>query len=456
MAESLKLYASAAIHFAEKFLLVIYPVDAGLEAWEFMPKQNPLPDGVVLRFAMKKPLDPLIARSNVAKRTENYGSSKDSENIDLIMRSMLDIDYDRLVKQQSQSRSDRSNNFFLLFVHVPLESRLMTRFLREHGAKVYSWDSEGAWEYFCNHVDAGVILVGLLSFFFTHSLICFIPFQIEGSFYDLHIIPNLARVLRKAINVFNITFSADPLAPHPHINRLFPHGYAFLITDSFLLYSPQQVARFMRWFQFQVLRVKQPGTWKLCTRPDICDYLLSIIEARNVEEGHVYMQIYESIWHILSDDLLTHDRLSSPTTHESPIHCMSDQASNYNLTLGKESAANTNKTQTQPFDEDPIARNDATLIEWFAGWAMTQLEHFRRFQIVSAVRGKKGMAEQREFASRWNHVEILTPEKAFERLEVAKWEGDRERGKEKKKKEEEEEGKRSGGSGEGSKDQGKQ
>lgn len=217
----------------------------------------------------------------------------------------------------------------------------------------------------------------------------------------MYIIPGLSRVLRKPVNVFNITFQADPLAPHPHINRLFPHGCAILITDSFLLLCPHEAARFMRWFRLQVLSVKPAGTWKLCTRPAIRDYLLTLVEDRDEQNGKVYMQMYESMWYILPDELMEDNEWEVPKS-EAPVYCMSSRVSKFNQSVGKGSKTN------KPIDEAAIGRNDTTQVSWFAGWAMTQLECFRRFHVISGARaGDANESQRKEWGTKWNHVSSL-------------------------------------------------
>lgn len=225
--------------------------------------------------------------------------------------------------------------------------------------------------------------------------------KIEGSFYELYLIPNLSRLLRKPINVFNITFKADELAPHPHINRLFPHGQAILVTDSFLLLHPQEASRFLRWFRLQVQANKPVGTWKLCVRPGIRDLLLTIIEERSEEDGFPFMQMYESLYYIIPEDSVDDEELEDDIDldtdlEERTIRCMSSSVSKFDQSVGK----------NMDLNEDKIARNDATLVEWFAGWAMTQVEYIRRFHIIAGAKTGRREMEKTEWERKWSHVSI--------------------------------------------------
>lgn len=212
-------------------------------------------------------------------------------------------------------------------------------------------------------------------------------------------------MLWKPINVFNITFYADELAPHPHINRLFPHGQAILVTDSFLLLHPQEAARFLHWFRLWVLGCKPAGNGKLCVRPHIRDFLLNIIEEKSEEDGFVFMQMYENLWYIIPEDQvddedLEDDLVLDTDLDEKTVRCMSSGVSNFDQGVGW------NTVRSGPVDEDKIARNDAILAEWFAGWAMTQLESFRRFQIISGSRSGRLEAERTEWEGKWSHVSL--------------------------------------------------
>ncbi len=164
MAETLKSQASGAIFYAEKFSGLIYPTNSGLESWDFLNElQPPVPEGTLLRFVIRKPLPPPPEPAEIdLTGNEKLLSLRDDEsNISTVFRHVLGIEYERLIKQPAPEKTAESNNFFLFFIGVDKEFFLMCKFLSAHGAKIYSWDDEGAWEHFCNHVETGVILVSL-------------------------------------------------------------------------------------------------------------------------------------------------------------------------------------------------------------------------------------------------------------------------------------------------------
>lgn len=113
------------------------------------------------------------------------------------------------------------------------------------------------------------------------------------------------------------------------------------------------------------------------------------------------MQIYESIWHILPEELMEDDEWEVPKS-EAPVYCMSSNVSNFDQSVGKGSKTN------KPMDEAAIGRNDGTQVFWFAGWAMTQLESFRRFHVISGARaGDVNASQRKEWGTKWNHVSSL-------------------------------------------------
>ena len=223
--------------------------------------------------------------------------------------------------------------------------------------------------------------------------------QIEGSFYELWLIPNLAYMMRKSINVFNITFYADKVAPHPHINRLFPHGQTYLLTDSFLLLHPREATRFLRWYRFKITGTKAPGTWRLCTRPRIREFLFDLLEEKSEDEGFPFMQMYESLWYIIPTDYPDDDDLEDDVElitdiYEKPVRCMNRGVTGFDCSVGRKTVPDA------PINQDQLARNDEILAEWYAGWGMTQVEKYRRFQIISGGRPEAGKAWERK----WSHV----------------------------------------------------
>ena len=123
--------------------------------------------------------------------------------------------------------------------------------------------------------------------------------------------------------------------------------------------------------------------------------------------------MYESIHYILPEDL---DPLCNKDYNDegaSTIRCMSDRVSYFDQTVGRGVQTNS------PMPEDAIAENDAIILNWFAGWAMTQLENFRKFHVIMAPgTGARGGGpggayeggrerfdrQRKDWMKGWNHV----------------------------------------------------
>lgn len=129
------------------------------------------------------------------------------------------------------------------------------------------------------------------------------------------------------------------------------------------------------------------------------------------------MEMSQSVDQILPEQL---DPLINKEYNDegaSTIRCMSDAVSFFDQTVGKGSQTNF------PMPEEGIANNDAIMVEWFAGWAMTQLENFRKFHIIMApcgvgpgARGGVGGGpgplgaferQRKEWMRKWSHVRFF-------------------------------------------------
>ena len=124
-----------------------------------------------------------------------------------------------------------------------------------------------------------------------------------------------------------------------------------------------------------------------------------MIEERSEEDGFVFMQMYESLWYIIPEDQVDDEDLEDDVVldtdvDDKTVRCMSSSVTNFDQAVGVLT------------HEEKIARNDATLAEWFAGWAMTQLESLRRFSIISGSRSGRLNAQKMEWEGKWGHVSL--------------------------------------------------
>lgn len=196
-------------------------------------------------------------------------------------------------------------------------------------------------------------------------------------------------------------FSLEPmsrLAPDPHLIRLFPAGMAILLTDSLFLIRPIEAARILSWVRLFALPTKRPGTWKACTRPAIREWLLKIQESLRYPYGKDFVFCYGELMRLLPS-LMTKEWDREMPKDEAPIACMGNGMRNFDESLG------TGVSSLAEMDNQAIIRNDNTLCSWFAGWAMTKQEKFRRFHIITGRDEEREQHKQlKERMRKYNHV----------------------------------------------------
>ena len=204
IAEKLANNLQGGLFFAQHFTMLMYP--AGASAWAFLDKGLPsVHPGTVLRFAVRKPLEPALADvqtstiarlkaeeperyADITTGIQKYPIQAKDKNINIVFRDMFDIDFDRLVAQNGDQQHPPTKTFFLCFIpqgcevyepdlakrsalHVRTsqEHDLFVKFLQANGAEeIYSMqkigsqeiDRNGGWDYFCRNVKSGTIIVG--------------------------------------------------------------------------------------------------------------------------------------------------------------------------------------------------------------------------------------------------------------------------------------------------------
>ena len=217
--------------------------------------------------------------------------------------------------------------------------------------------------------------------------------QIHDSFIYLHLIPHLSRILKKPINIF--TINLRPLPDSQSLTRLFPHGGAILFTDSLFLNHPHQTVRILKWFRLNILHTKPNGTWKLGSRPHLVDWILSIVEDRPVEDGKVYVEIYEQLYYLLPHHL-TDETDSFKTPKENAPLVSARDIDDYDINIG---------LGAKKIDSNGLAANDELLAQWFAGWTRTKLEFYRKLHIVHGE-DEEGVQARTRWAENWRYVSI--------------------------------------------------
>lgn len=217
--------------------------------------------------------------------------------------------------------------------------------------------------------------------------------------------------------MFNVSLKPmSPLAPDPYLIRLFPAGAAILLTDSLFIHRPLEAARILAWFRLSQISSKPAGTWKICTRPAIREWLLDLQAGLTFPYGRDIVSCYGEVAHLLPPNMTKEWDRGVPKD-EAPIACMGSGVSNFDQQLGAKVSS------LIEVDDQVIMSNDLTLFSWFAGWAMMKQEKYRRFHIVT---GRKEDGDKwkvlKERAKKWNHVDVMGFEKFAKFHDVWDWE----------------------------------
>lgn len=217
--------------------------------------------------------------------------------------------------------------------------------------------------------------------------------------------------------MFNISLTPmSRLAPDPHLIRLFPAGVAILLTDSLFIHRPLEAARILAWFRLIQLPKKPAGTWKICTRPAIREWLLNLQAGLTFPYGRDIVSCYGEVAHLLPPRM-TKDWDREVPKDKAPITCMGNGVGNFNQHLGA------NISSLVEVDDQVIQSNDLVLCSWFAGWAMMKQEKYRRFHIVTGRReeGDKWKVLM-ERTRKWSHVDLMGFERFAKFHDVWDWE----------------------------------
>ncbi|KAL8808866.1 MAG: hypothetical protein Q9200_003948 [Gallowayella weberi] len=395
-------HASGGLFFAENFSLLIYPTRC--VGWDFLDSgfQWQAPTDAKLRFAMLTPWPRL---------RESFGRSQpqaanippliglSAVPINRLFREQFNMDFQRLVAQASDKggrKTRPTNAFFLVFPSIAQqEFDLLVDWIytNNRGAEIYRHGDRGAWTHFQQSVDNGVI-------------VC------HASFYDYWAMPYLGFVLRKSINMFNFSLEPmSPLGPDPHLIRLFPAAQAILLTDSLFLLRPIEAAQILSWFRLFIIPTKAPRTWKVCTRPAIREWLLKLQEQFNYPHGKNFVLCYGEIMRLLPGEVTKQWEREVPKDN-APIACMGEGVSKFDQSLGTSNDLN----------HQAIMKNDVTLINWFAGWAMMKQEKYRRFHVIT---GRAEASDEhkrlKQAAKKYNHIAVMSFEKYADTHTVWDW-----------------------------------
>ncbi|KAL9608458.1 MAG: hypothetical protein Q9167_006709 [Letrouitia subvulpina] len=399
--EMLLQHASGSLFFAKRFTMLIYPAHC---LWDWLDEGlRPVTQDAALRFAM---LDPWPKEPQLMEQPPNpYPQSifqAGVKSLNTVFKTHYGIEYSRLVAHSKGTKEDTTqpgSHFFLIFPpDARMECEFLTDFLNANDTvSVYKYEDQGAWDYFKLKVDNGVII--------SHK-----------SFCDYWAIPQLARTLRKSISMFSFSLvPMSPLDPDPHLIRLFPSGRAILLTDFMFLFRPLDTARILRWFRLWILTSRPPRSWKICTRTAIQKWLHLIWE--NVDEplGEDYVTCIAELMRLVPREDREDWDVEVPKEY-APVVCMFEGVRKFDRNLG------TGVLKPANVDKKAVLKNDITLCEWFATWAISKRESFRRFDIITgSTENSEGHKSLKDSMKRNNLVELFTFEKFCEVQGVPNW-----------------------------------
>ncbi|MCJ1387232.1 hypothetical protein MMC18_000072 [Xylographa bjoerkii] len=396
MTDTLIKHNAGGLFFAPSYSLIVYP--SGVNSWKFFDDRFVDSPQAALRFVMFTPIPELLNHTtNIMAQIPESPTVELESEANVLFRQFFDIKYTNLL-WQGNTNNARRDNFYLMYpIELEDEKNVLSRWLEANNAKIYSSFDVGQWDRFSSSVEAGVILI-------------------HESVTRLHVIPALVRLLRRPFNIFSINLrpnhsTLESTSSKSNLTRLFPYGGGILLTDSLFLNYPEAAVRILTWFRIYILHSKPSGTWKLVTRPHLRDWILSIVEERTKEEGHVFMQIYEQIYHILPLELMDEtDDYETPKDEAPLVSSRGITAHDLHVGLGDKSN-----------DVEGIARNDDVLAEWYAGWTRTKVEFHRKFHIVHGAK-VGGEQVRKGWMKKWSYIAALTPDEFFKIHGVAAWE----------------------------------
>ena len=218
-----------------------------------------------------------------------------------------------------------------------------------------------------------------------------------------------------------------PAEKHPHLFRLFPHGGVLLLTESFILYQPYETLRMLMWFRLDHIPCKVPGTWKLAFRPRVREWLLDIVDVYS-DSGkeifgcsiQVFANIYTEIYLLLQspdpgeDRLMCHEWDYEIPTDEAPVV----SSSSLRILQGRQEWKG--EGADREADDDNIRQNDDLLVQWFAEWAIVNLQNFRKYHVILGYTKDHPFTKTAisAYEKAWGHIEVMTSEDAFTRHKV--------------------------------------
>jgi hypothetical protein len=371
--QHLRLHSGGLISVLADFTVLIYPV---MEEWKFLWQTTNMPPEGRLRYIILRPgVDLRKALAPKAPTPDLYRKT--------LAKSVHGLRYRRFFHP---SKADQVYHFYLMFPSSANQTAaFFASWLRasDSRCKVYSSQTEGSWNFFVKNPDIlhGVVLV-------HESVVAYISE-----------LPSLYRLIVPSVATKMYTFWSihDSSAIYPifrcsetsslgqiTVTRILPHGHAIFFTPSLLIAEPDRAYYLIKWFQ-EKLKISTPGTYKLVCAYDIRSYLLQLALEKSSERDLFYERYRDNP----AKDAMAAERGLSYQTCEVRFKCHSLISDMILKSMQSEFCDPCDLDQTDDeintivyADRSIDPDDEQSLVKWFAGWSIKQLDRFRKYTVV--------------------------------------------------------------------------
>ncbi|KAM5485153.1 hypothetical protein McanCB56680_002073 [Microsporum canis] len=291
----------------------------------------------------------------------------------------------------TQKHKNIKHVFYLLFPSEMAEEReLVQNFLRLNRILPYSHETRGDWDRFVKEVTEpteetqGVIL--------SHQ---------KFKAYDC--MPKLQILLHHQAIMFSISL-ARPIKwvdDNPHILRLFPDGCVILMTEDFILHDCKNALKVVEWIYSNFWDNNVKHGPKLFFRPNIRDWLHELWPTWHDENLYHFSCFVNALIPDSTGGQYSTYREASPESLDGET----DDEGQHHVIISTCHLPGYGSRSEQDHPNIPKGltqeeRNIDHLVEYFAGWAITNVENFRYFPVLT----------HRVLQPRWknwSHVEVF-------------------------------------------------
>lgn len=161
MADTLKMYDSGGVFFAEKYTMLVYP--RGVHSWKFLDDLYPSDSSeTALRFIMISPRTKLSLDFSYQIFLKSMPADMEANSAPSgLFRTFFGIEYSTLLPPVPK-KDKTADTFFLMYPEpFKAEHDLLTKFFEANQASVYSCFTTGHWNQFATTANTGTVLVNL-------------------------------------------------------------------------------------------------------------------------------------------------------------------------------------------------------------------------------------------------------------------------------------------------------